>query len=229
MNYSLEDFLLFAPQTYYRLFELYNTAMWPVGHLLAGFGGLAILVLLFTGTAWRERVIFLLLAAGWSWVAWGYFLMRYASINWAADYYAYGFLLQSALLLLFALLGGRMAVPLQTGQIGWAERGGLGVLIFALLVQPLIAPWLGRDLTHMEIAGLAPDPTVTATLGVIMMMRNKTRWLLLPIPILWSAMTGLTLWAMNAPDALLMPLLALFAILAMVAESLRADLRMGSA
>ena len=28
-TYSLSDFLLFSPRTYYRLFELYNLAIWP--------------------------------------------------------------------------------------------------------------------------------------------------------------------------------------------------------
>ena len=28
-TYHLSDFLLFAPRTYYRLFELYNAAIWP--------------------------------------------------------------------------------------------------------------------------------------------------------------------------------------------------------
>ena len=28
-TYSLSDFLLFSPRTYYRLFELYNLAVWP--------------------------------------------------------------------------------------------------------------------------------------------------------------------------------------------------------
>ena len=30
LSYSLSDFLLFTPHTYYRLFELYNRAIWPV-------------------------------------------------------------------------------------------------------------------------------------------------------------------------------------------------------
>ncbi len=33
-TYRLEDFLLFSPRTYYRLFELHNAAVWP-GQVLA--------------------------------------------------------------------------------------------------------------------------------------------------------------------------------------------------
>ena len=28
-TYTLSDFLLFSPRTYYRLFELYNDEIWP--------------------------------------------------------------------------------------------------------------------------------------------------------------------------------------------------------
>ena len=28
-TYSLSDFLMFSPRTYYRLFELHNAAIWP--------------------------------------------------------------------------------------------------------------------------------------------------------------------------------------------------------
>ena len=31
-TYRPSDFLLFAPRTYYRLFELYNAEIWPTAH-----------------------------------------------------------------------------------------------------------------------------------------------------------------------------------------------------
>src|SRR5262249_57612480 len=51
-TYSLSDFLLFSPRTYYRLFELYNLAVWP-WHVLAIVLGLAVLVLWLLGGAWQ--------------------------------------------------------------------------------------------------------------------------------------------------------------------------------
>ena len=50
-TYSLLDFLLFSPRTYYRLFELYNLAVWP-WHVLAIVLGLAVLVFWLRGGAW---------------------------------------------------------------------------------------------------------------------------------------------------------------------------------
>ena len=40
-TYTLSDFLLFSPRTYYRLLELYNLATWPA-QFAGGAIGLAI-------------------------------------------------------------------------------------------------------------------------------------------------------------------------------------------
>ena len=69
-TYSLSDFLLFSPRTYYRLFELYNLAVWP-WHVLAIVLGLAVLVLWLRRGAWQGRTVAVLLAACWLFVAWG--------------------------------------------------------------------------------------------------------------------------------------------------------------
>jgi hypothetical protein len=79
-TYSLSDFLLFSPRTYYRLFELYNADIWP-GQVAALALGFAILVLLRSQGAQRGRIIAGILAACWLWVAWGFLYTRYATIN----------------------------------------------------------------------------------------------------------------------------------------------------
>jgi hypothetical protein len=45
-------------------------------------------------------------------------------------------------------------------------------------------------------------------------MAARVPWLLLPIPLLWCAMTGLTLWTMEAPDALVTPAAGALALIA---------------
>ena len=89
-TYSLSDFLLFSPRTYYRLFQLYNLAIWPA-QLLALALGVLILALLRPGPVWKGRVVPTVLAACWLWVAWAFLFKRYAPVNWAAHYFAYGF------------------------------------------------------------------------------------------------------------------------------------------
>jgi hypothetical protein len=193
-TYSLSDFLLFSPRTYYRLFELYNQAVWPA-HILALALGLAIVVL------WQGRAISIILAGWWLWVAWAYFLIRYDTINWAARYFALGFVAQALLLIWGGVVGKRLVLRPRADGLGAA---GLALFLFALIAQPLIGPLLGRQWPAAEIFGLAPDPTVIATLGVVL-AAQKPLWELLVIPCVWCAISAATLWTMQAPDALLAP------------------------
>jgi hypothetical protein len=216
LSYSLTDFLLFTPHTYYRLFELYNYAVWPL-HLVAGALGLALLVLLHRGGAWRGRAIAGILAACWLWVAWAYLYERYDTINWIAHYLAIGFAVQAALLVVSGVILNRF-----TPAGGLAGYAGTGLVAFALLVQPLAAPLSSRAWTEIEFFGIAPDPTVAATIGALIAMR-RAHVPLLVIPLLWCALAGLTLWAMEAPDALLMPAIGVLAAGVAVWKALRGD------
>jgi Family of unknown function (DUF6064) len=209
LSYSPSDFLLFTPHTYYRLFELYNRAVWPL-HVVAFAFGLAVLVLLLRGGAsrdlWRGRTIASMLAACWLWVAWAYLYERYDTINWAARYVAVAFVVQAALLIVVGVVMRRM-----TPGADAVNRIGAAIVAFALFVQPLAAPLFGRPWVQMEVFGLAPDPTVAATLGALVAMR-RAHFSLLVIPLLWCALTGLTLGAMDAPDALVMPAIGVLSV-----------------
>ena len=207
-TYTLSDFLLFSPGTYYRLFELYNAAIWPA-QVLAVALGLAMLLLLRRKTMAAGRVITAVLAACWLWVAIAFLLVRYATINWAAIYFAAGFVLQSALLIWVGVVCGRLSFRPHTDAI---SRAGLGMFLFALVAQPLIGPLLGRDWRQIEMFGVAPDPTAVATLGMLLVPAGRTRWEVVVLPLLWCAVSGATLWAMQAPDAWVTPAAAVLAI-----------------
>jgi len=202
-TYRLQNFLLFAPRTYYRLFELYNSEIWP-GQLLALLVGVAILALLRSRGSWQSRVISAALAAAWLWVAWAFHYTRYASINWAATYFAYAFVLEA--LLLFGTGVGR-GLCLRAKRVA-IRRSGVGLVVFALLLQPLIGPLVGRSWSQVEIFAIAPDPTVVATLGILVLASGWPVWLLIPIPIVWCLVSGATAWMMHSADALVMPVAA---------------------
>ena len=106
-TYSLTSFLLFSARTYYRLFELYNADVWPL-QIVTLAAGLAILFLIVRGAAWSGRVIAAILAALWLFVAWAYLLERYDPINFAARYFAIGFVLQATLLVWTGVIRDRM-------------------------------------------------------------------------------------------------------------------------
>src|SRR5215207_6834471 len=84
-SYTLSDFLLFSPRTYYRLIERYNVAVWP-GQILTIGIGLFILILLRRHSAWQGRNISVMLALLWTWVAGAFLWARYVTINWAVVY-----------------------------------------------------------------------------------------------------------------------------------------------
>lgn len=210
LTYSLSDLLLFSPRTYYRLFELYNLAIWPAQMLALGLGG-AILVLVRGGAPWAGRVVSALLAACWLWVAWAYLLERYDTINWAARYFALGFIMEALLLVWTGLVRGRLCF--RPGQDGRDGRPGLAIFVFALTLHPLIGPSLGRPWTQVELFGLAPDPTVVGTLGVLLAANGRVFWGLLAVPLVWCAISGATLWTMGSPDALV-PVLEAGAVVA---------------
>ena len=193
-TYSLSSFLLFSPRTYYRLFELYNAEVWPLQIVTLALG-VMILGLMVRPRAWSGRAVAVMLLACWLFVAWSYLLERYDSINFAARYYAIGFVLQAALLAWTGVIRDRLRFDGSN-----IAKVGLAFLVYALAVHPLMPLFTGRPWTQAEMFGLAPDPTAIATLGVLL-AANRSHWHLLVPPLLWCAISGLTLWTMEQPEA----------------------------
>jgi hypothetical protein len=191
-TYTLADIKSFSLQTYYRLFELYNRAIWPA-QIAAVALGLAILALLRRADIRRGRVIAAILAACWLWVAVVFHAHRYATLTWSARYYAWGFGLEAALLVWTGVIRGRLVFE--------RRAVGLAIFLFALVVQPLIGVLLGRTWRQVEVFGVAPDPTAIATLGLLLLATGGVRWELMIVPLLWCAISGATLLSMKAPDA----------------------------
>ncbi len=207
-TYSLSDLLMFSARTYYRLMELYNAAIWP-GQLIAVAAGLMLLACAWQGGVRRTRIVAVILAACWLWVASAFHGARYASINSAADYFAIGFVIQSVLLLWQGWTQGRLSLQPPRTLIDWIGPGLCG---FAVLLYPLIALASGRPWQQMEWFGVMPDPTALATLGILL-WSSRVCWLLLPLPLLWCAISGATLATMHAPDFWLAPAAGLLTLL----------------
>ncbi len=207
-TYRPSDFLLFAPRTYYRLFELYNADIWPL-QILALLAGVMILVLMRSRARWRGRVIAATLAACWLWIAWAFHWQRYAAINWAAAYFAVGFAIEALLLIWIGVVRDRLRFDSKPSVIA---RIGVAIFVFAVVVQPLLGLLFEREWRQAEIFGVAPDPTAVATLAVLL-AASRIHWIALPIPLLWCLLSGTTLWVMHAGDALLLPMVASLVLL----------------
>jgi hypothetical protein len=210
-TYELSDFLLFSPRTYYRLFELYNQAIWPahIGAIAFGFG---VVVLWLRRPAFHGRAIAAILAAYWLWVGYAFLYARYDEINWAGRYFAAAFAVQALLLLVAGVVFNRLTLA---ARWPFAEYFALGAFLLALLAYPFIPLATGRNWLQAEVIGLAPDPTVMATLGILL-ATARISWELVPIPLAWSVVSGATLWTMSSLEALLLPAFGLLAFGALI-------------
>lgn len=219
-SYRPSSFLLFSERTYRRLFERYNVDVWPAHGLALALGVLLAVLVLRGGTrAWRGA--FGILAVGWFWVAWGFLAERYVPINWAASPFVVAFVVEGVGLLIAGAIGAPRTVP--AGRSGRAVA--VALLGIALAAWPALVLLPGRPAGAAEVFGLAPDPTVLATLGVLALLRLGStappRWphrLLVGglwiVPLAWCAFSATLLWAMRAPEAALLPLAALLALCA---------------
>jgi hypothetical protein len=207
-TYRLTSFLLFSPRTYYRLLELYNLAIWPA-QLAGAVIGLAIIALLIWKRGHRDRIIAGLLSACWLWIAWAFHYQRYAQINWAAPWFAAAFAFEALLLVVVGVLASRLVLQPASGGKLWIATS---LVAISVLGYPLLAPLTGRPWTTAETFGVAADPTVIASIAALALVRGRIRWLLLTVPLLWCAVAAATLWAMYAPEALVVVAAVLLAL-----------------
>jgi hypothetical protein len=211
-TYGIADLVLFTPETYFRLFELHHRNWWPM-QLVCLAMAVVILLCLWRKRARGGRVIAILLAASWAWVGWAFLHLRFAPIHWVAHWYAVAFLLQA--LLLFGHAVSRYGLEFETGN---RLRAGVGVFILlgALLALPLTAHLTGREWMQAELFAMTPDATALAMLGLLLLAKGRTAVWLAVIPVAWCFVTGATLWALEAPEALLLPAGAVLTITSML-------------
>ncbi|WP_126454403.1 DUF6064 family protein [Sulfuriflexus mobilis] len=189
-DYRLSDFILFSETAYYRQFELYNQAIWPL-HCVAILFSLLMLYMLWKNSAWAGRVISGLLVVSWLWVAWAFLYQRFYQIHVVADWYALGFVLHAGFLAWYGVVKNRFdrVVSSRPGMII-----GAALLSIALIVYPFIAVIRGRGWMQFEMFALAPDPTVLATVAILLFY--KAPKVLYAIPIIWVLISGMTLYVM---------------------------------
>jgi len=219
-TYSLSDLILFSRAAYFRLFELYNAAIWPAQIAVFALGVVILERLLRGGSrASRGRWIAGVLAAGWLWVAIAFHAARYATLNTAAPVFAWMFAIEAALLLGIGVVRGRLVFGRPETA---SERCGLVLFVFALAVLPFAALLCGRGLRAAEIFGLAPDPTAVGTLGLVLMAKSRPRWPLMIVPTIWCVATGAILSVLKTPDFWIAPVAAVIGVAAAVAGRSRA-------
>jgi hypothetical protein len=215
-TYRPSDFLMFAPDTYWRQFELHNTTLWPF-QLLPLLTLLAMVSVVLLAPAQRHTTVLRWGVAGlavcWAFVGWAFLWQRYAPINWAAQTFALVFAAQSLGLLGLATRS-NLQISTQSGRRVFA----LSLLTWAALVHPLLALAFGRPLVQAELFGTAPDPTALATLGWLLLADARTRsgrvllWTLQAVALVWCVISAVTLWTMGSAQGWMLLIAAMLSL-----------------
>lgn len=193
-TYRPSSFLMFSPRLYGRLFESLNDVWWPLPWAVMAVASAWLLWLVWPPRGgrdeWMLRGALAVVALGWAFTAWAFLLERFAPIFWLATYAAAAFGLQAVGLLVVALRGG---LGLSTRR--WRMGSGMALAAWAVLGHPWIASMLGRPWRQAEFFGLAPDPTVLATLALLLLAEPATvatrrgLRLLWVVPLAWCAVS----------------------------------------
>ena len=189
-SYRLSDFILFSQTAYYRQFELYNNAIWPL-HLVAILFSVVIFYALWKKPVWAGRFVAVLLVVSWLWVAWAFLYLRFYQIHVVANWYTLGFILQAGLIAWYGVIQNRFNVFMTSPWRIWI---GSGLLFLSLFVYPFIPVMFGRSWQQFEMFALVPDPTVLATLAILLFYRSHK--VLYLIPFIWILVSGVTIFVM---------------------------------
>jgi hypothetical protein len=217
-TYRPSDFLMFSPRVYERLIETHNMALWPWQLFALGVALVAL------GLAWAKRpadgrYALAGFGLGLVWVAWSFLWGRYAGINWVAGYAAPAFLLEGLGLVAVAVVSKEPLLPLRREP---AAILAAVLVLLAAFAYPLAAPLTGQPWRASEVAGVMPDPSALATLGLVALVRSRAAALALtPVPLLWSAYAAMTLWTLGAAEAWAMAGGIVLFVAAVAARALR--------
>jgi len=189
LSYSLQDFIMFGPQVFLRLFVRINQDFWP-WPLLAVFVSLAVAVLLLSRRFAARRIALGLVSVGWITSGYGFLVGYFGPINWPAEWFGWAFVVQGGLLGLIAVAG----VP---GSAQVQDRA----LAVAWTLAVLGLPWLtvaeSGEWEALALFGLAPGTTAAASTLVVGLLPGVWRWIYLAIPMLWCLFSAATFWVLQ--------------------------------
>ncbi len=196
----------FSAEVYFSVLEQYNRAIWPAQVVAYGLG-LAAVFLTLRPVPGGGRLIGAILAAAWAWIGAVYYLAHFAAIDFAAPAYGAVFVIQGLLFGWTMVIRGNIAfgapspLPRRAGEVradpfAWC---GLGLVIFAMIIHPLVGRLAGQGWPSAPFFGVAPCPTTIFTLGLLLLAQGRTPLYLVMIPALWSLVCGALAWRLNLP------------------------------
>ncbi|MBW0148935.1 DUF6064 family protein [Marinobacter arenosus] len=202
LSYSLQDFLMFGPEVFLRLFVRINQDVWP-WQLFAVFVSAAVPWMLCRPESAWHRLALVIVAAAWMGSGAGFLVHYFGEINWPAAWLGWAFVIQGGLVMVLSLTNS--GFQLSKARAGWFALCWLAAL--ALL------PWLpviqSGQLKALALFGLAPGVTVAASALLMGVYGRAVFWWLLPVPIIGVLFSAATYWTLQTPWLLPTPLTTL--------------------
>lgn len=204
LSYSLQDFIMFGPQVFLRLFVRINQDFWP-WPLLAGLVALAVPVLLLSPRFAAKRIALGLVAAAWITSGYGFLVGYFGPINWPAEWLGWAFVVQGVLLGLVAVA--RVRDSARTPNMGLAI-----VWVLAVLGLPWLTVVEAGDWKALALFGLAPGTTAAASMLIVGLLPGFWKWLYLALPLAWCLFSAAIFWVLQTFWLLGFPLATLIFI-----------------
>jgi hypothetical protein len=172
----------FTIEQLFRVFETYNTAIWPSQVAAYVLGIVAI------GLALREsrlsgKIISGILAFFWIWIGVFYYIIYFSVINPIAPMFGIFFVLQGVLFLLIGTIQGRLPFRLSGKTLPIL---GACFVLYAMVIYPLLGFGFGHSYPRAGMFGIAPCPTCIFTFGILLWAIKPVPAYLLILPLLWS-------------------------------------------
>ena len=197
----------FSRVEFFDVFSRYNEAVWPTQLALAMIG-LAALIFAAVSTPRASLAAGLALAALWFWMGLVYHFTFFTTINPAARIFGVAFVIQGALITVYAAGGQRM----QFRAYRDAGTVAAGVIIaYALIAYPLIGHLSGHRYPAIPTFGV-PCPTTIFTLGVFLLVTPRLPRILLVVPTLWAAIATTAAISLDVREDLGLPIAAVTVI-----------------
>lgn len=174
--------LPFTYDQFLGVFEVYNTAIWPVQLIAYAIGAFMIYLVMKEG---RRSDTFLngLLGLLWLWTGIVYHIMFFAEINPAAYIFGVLFILQGVAFFITGLTGIKL-------RYGFGKDiysiTGVTFILFSIIIYPLLGYSFGHVYPQSPVFGVAPCPTTIFTFGILLQAKGKVPMWLFVIPGLWS-------------------------------------------
>ena len=167
----------FTTEQFIKVFEDYNTAVFPAQIVLILLGLISFLMVLLKNKA-ANKVIGVFLGLLWLWNGLVYHFTFFTAINKAAYLFGSLFIFQG----LFFLFESKIRHKLIFSRIQSAKNyTGYFFIIFGLFIYPAIGLFAGQTFHSVIVLGL-PCPSTIVTFGFLMLTDQKLSRYLLIIP-----------------------------------------------